>query len=267
MNPSNITTDNQTVNRTDETPKPNTTSQGNLAKGIVITNTSNSISFPYEITVRFDSITVDENHETTSYNNAEYDLSAFVQGIRVDLTDYSTGGGIWVGTEMPPFGLGDASEGETIYFDPGAEVTVYLPDTVPLSIFTVGQEIDECGRVKFQYYEVEREKLVETFKNPSLNWLDPIYNFLRIVPSTDYSVICILGSDNDRIGNIIKFYNPVDYGAGAHTRVVSSANDFILRYTITVTPPPITGMNRQLDSNSFLNQMQQNNTFASNRTE
>ena len=50
-------------------------------------------------------------------------------------------------------------------------------------------------------------------------------------------------------------------------QVVSSKEDFILRYTITVTPPPITGMNRQLDSNSFLNQMQQNNTFASNRTE
>ena len=86
------------------------------------------------------------------------------------------------------------------------------------------------------------------------------------MPSTDYSVICILGSDNDRIGNLIKFYNPVDYGKGAHTNVVSSTGNFTLRYTTTVTPPPITAVNKQLDPNTFLNQTQQNNIFASNET-
>lgn len=50
-----------------------------------------------------------------------------------------------------------------------------------------------------------------------------------------------------------------------HTNVVSSTGDFTLRYTIFVTPPPVTGVNRQFDSNAFLNQTQQNNTFASNK--
>ena len=98
---------------------------------------------------------------------------------------------------MPAYGLGDASEGETIYFDPGAEVTVSLPDTLPLSIFTVGQEIDECGRVKFQYYEVEREKLVETFKNPSLNWLDPILIFFVLCLQRTTQLFVSCGSDHD----------------------------------------------------------------------
>jgi hypothetical protein len=67
--------------------------------------------------------------------------------ILVDLTDASTGGGIYTGQDMPPFGLGDVSEGETVYFDPGTEVTVNLPKTLPLSIFTAGQEVDGCGRI------------------------------------------------------------------------------------------------------------------------
>jgi hypothetical protein len=271
MTPSNLSSDNQLLNRTDETLKPNATLQGNPTRGIIITNTS--ISFPYEITVRFDSITVHDNHEYFSSSNGEYDLSAFVQGNRIDLTDYSTGGAITFGGEMPKFGLGDASEGETIYFDPGAEVTVYLPTTLPLSIFTVGQEVDECGRVDFddpssEYY---REELVEKFKHqPSnlLDWLEAINHYLYLmVPSYDNSVVCTFGSNNDRIDNLIKFYGPVDYGAGAHTNVVSNlGGDFTLRYTITVTPPPITGLNRNLDSNALLNQTQQNNTFATNLT-
>ena len=246
MTPSNLTPDNQTSNRTDDTPRPNTTSQENLSRGIIITD--NSISFPYKVTVTFDSITVNENHETTSYNNAEYDISALVQGIRVDLTESSSTIIRFGGPEMPRDGLGDASEGETIYFEPGTEVTVYLPKTMPLSIFTAGQEIDECGRAKFKGYEYAREKLVETFKDPRLNWLEAIYKYLNIVPSKDYSVICVLGSNNDVIGNLIKFYEPpgqsyepVGWGAGAHTNVVSDTGDFTLRYTITVTPPPTGG--------------------------
>jgi hypothetical protein len=146
MKLSDLTVDNQTSNRTDETPQPGSALQEKLPRGIIITD--NSISFPYTVKATFDSITVHENHETTSLNEAEYDISAFVQGIRVDLTDASTGGGIYTGQDMPPFGLGDVSEGETVYFDPGTEVTVNLPKTLPLSIFTVGQEVDECGRFR-----------------------------------------------------------------------------------------------------------------------
>jgi hypothetical protein len=236
MNMSNINLNNQTLNRTEETPTPNTTSQEKLARGIVITNTS--ISFPYEVTVRFDSITVRDNHEYSRYNNAEYDLSAFVQGIRIPLTDRSFVGICGGAGDPLPCGLGDASEGETITFTPGTEVTVYLPATLPLSVFTAGQEVDECGIVDFDdpRGEILRQRLVETFKNNSLNWIQTIYEYQnRIAPSDDLSLVCPIDY-NDRIGNIIKFYNPVDYGAGAHTNVYSSQSDFILRYTITVKP-------------------------------
>jgi hypothetical protein len=55
-----------------------------------------------------------------------------------------------------------------------------------------------------------------------------------MVPSDDLFLICGLGSDNDRLGNLIKFLYPVGYVVGAHT-IVSDAGDPPLRYTITVT--------------------------------
>jgi hypothetical protein len=182
-----------------------------------------------------------DNHEHSRFNNAEYDLSAFVQGIRIPLTDRSFVGTCGGAGDPLPCGLGDASEGETITFTPGTEVTVYLPATLPLSIFTVGQEVDECGTINFDSPRAEnlRQGLVETFKDNSLNWIQAIHVYQnQIAPSDDLSLICEIDS-NDRIGNVIKFYNPVDYGAGAHTNVLNSQSDFVLRYTITVKPPPI----------------------------
>ena len=266
MKASSINLDNQTSNQTNEKPKTNTTSQARLSKGVIIPD--NSINFPYKVTVRFDSITVNDNHEVTRFGNAEIDISAFVQGIRVDLTGASARGEVHTG-DMPHTGLGDASEGETIYFDPGTEVTVYLPSTLPLSIFTVGQEVDGCGRIDFNKPGMEnlRLKLVEVFKDNRLNWQDAIDKYLYLVtPNFDYSYYCAY-DENERLGNLIKFYGPpgqsyepIGYGAGAHTNVVSDTGDFTLRYTITVTPPPIFGKNKQLDSNPFLNQMQQQNS-------
>ena len=39
------------------------------------------------------------------------------------------------------------------------------------------------------------------------------------------------------LGNIIKFYQPPGYGAGVHEEFADNV-DYILRYTITVIPPP-----------------------------
>jgi hypothetical protein len=48
------------------------------------------------------------------------------------------------------------------------------------------------------------------------------------------------------LGNIVKFYNPpgqsyepIGYGAGVHTNVVSSKGDYTLRYTIAVHLHPL----------------------------
>ena len=40
----------------------------------------------------------------------------------------------------PSHSLYDVSEGDTVGFEPGTEVTVEIPDTMPLSIFTVGDK-------------------------------------------------------------------------------------------------------------------------------
>jgi hypothetical protein len=44
---------------------------------------------------------------------------------------------------------------------------------------------------------------------------------------------------NDILGVVTKIYDGPSYGGGVHSNVVSSTGDFTLRYTITVTPPPV----------------------------
>ena len=41
------------------------------------------------MTVKFDSITVNDDHEGALSGDAEYDLTAYVQGVKVGLTDKS----------------------------------------------------------------------------------------------------------------------------------------------------------------------------------
>ena len=57
--------------------------------------------------------------------------TAWEQGVKVGLTDRTRQvNGIWVGQDIPPFGLGDISEGETVTFDPHTEVTVEIPGDI-----------------------------------------------------------------------------------------------------------------------------------------
>ena len=75
-------------------------------------------------------------------------------------------------------------------------------------------------------------------------------------------------NDNEVLGTITKFYfppgssyEPIGYGAGAHTDVVSETGDFKLGYTITVTPPSF--LEKQKDSNKFSNKFESNNLLLS----
>jgi hypothetical protein len=77
-----------------------------------------------------------------------------------------------------------------------------------------------------------RQGILEAFKGPPLNWFEPISEQHEQVPWIDLSYLCAIGSPNDEIGNIIKVYNPPDYGADAQ-EVVSDSGDYTLRYTIT----------------------------------
>ena len=257
MTPFNLGTDNQISNQSQGDSNQRLTMQEKLSKGIIISNTTYTPPAPtYKVKVKFDSISVGDTHEGTLSGDGEYDLTAYVQGIKLGLTDRSFEG-ICGGSGDPlPCGLGDVSVGENVYFTPNAEVTVDVPATLPLSIFTVGEEVDSCDRKS--HPDSLQDKLVAILQKPQNTWLDSIKKIVGTenIPDCDFG---LFENINDRIGTIIKFYNAPDYGAGAHTRVVSDAGDFILRYTITVIPPQ-NFANKQFEPN-----MQSNNTFTFNK--
>ena len=135
--PSDLAPGNQTSNQSEEMSKPQSNVERQLSSGLisdlVISNP------PYKVKVIFDSMTVHNDHEGTLSGDGEYDIAAYVQGIKVGLTD----------TSGPGAGLWDVSSGETVTFDLGTEVTIDIPDIVPLSILTVGSEVDGCDRTVF----------------------------------------------------------------------------------------------------------------------
>lgn len=192
----------------------------------------------YQIRVSFDSLTVHDTHEGIFSGDGEYDLVVYVQGTKISLTDASgPGAGLW-----------DVSEGETVRFRPGTEHSVDLPPTTPLVLFTVGSEVDPCGRTDF-YASTWKWLFGPAAHGPTL--LD---NATRIQKELNYHSqfgwhesgpkckhddgIHYPLDTNDILGTITKIYEAPAYGAGAHTNVRSSTGDFTLRYTITVTPPP-----------------------------
>lgn len=197
----------------------------------------------HRVTVRFDSLTVHRTHEGFLSGDAEYDVVAYVQGVKVKLTDLSRSetSGYCAGWWCGGYPMLDASEAETFTFDPKASVTVDLGETIPLSIFTVGVEVDGCGRRPFP--EVTEATLTppgltlpEIFKNPALDWYHAVDLFQSFAM---YRVMCIAVNGNDPLGSINKFYDPPTYSAGAHSDLVSAA-DFTLQYTINASEiPPV----------------------------
>jgi hypothetical protein len=175
-----------------------------------------------------------------------------------------------VGCDPSP-GLYDVSEGETIGFTPETRITVEIPDTMPLSIFTVGEEVDRCGRGN--HPDNYQDQLITILQKSKETWFDSVKsNFQQQINNhgcgnyDPYNFV----NDNEILGTITKFYlppgssyEPIGYGAGAHTNVVSDTRDFTLRYTITVTPPST--LEKQTDSNKFSNKFESNNTFTFNK--
>jgi hypothetical protein len=223
--------------------RTNTESESSLDNEIneSATTSADTSNITYKVKVQFDSITVYEDHEGPLSGDAEYDLTAYVQGVKVELTDKTTGEGIWVGQDIPPFGLGDVSEGETVTFDPETEVTVEIPDTLPLLIFTVGDEVDHSCKSK--HPDNMWDKLITILQKPQDTWFDSV----KVIQQNENLNVCTskfnntkLMNPSDILGIITKFYDPPDYGGGSHTSVVSDTGDFILRYTITVISPQTT---------------------------
>jgi hypothetical protein len=189
--------------------------------------------------VTFNSITVHNKHEGLASGDGEYDLVAYVQGKKVDLTSASG----------PGSGLMDVSQGETVSFKQGNVAITEIPNNVPLSIFTVGSEVDDCGRSPFPD---SIQQTLPIFFDPQLDWLSEISNlqgsmnsysqFGEISPllggkdsgCSDFHLKNIVVSQNynDILGTINELYDPPGYGVGPH-EVKSSNGDFTLRYTIS----------------------------------
>lgn len=183
-------------------------------------------SAPYKVKVAFTSITVHNDREGIGSGDGEYDLNAYVHGKLVKLTDLSRS----LGSD----GLWDVSSGETVNFPAGSEITVDIDKSQPLSIFTVGSEVDGCGRTAFPA-SVQNEvvkALIPIVDVPFVGRLEGIRNILH--DGINY-VGCTF-NQNDAIGYVVKAYAPTGYDAGSHTDV-SNLRDFTLRYTIIVTPP------------------------------
>jgi Ca2+-binding RTX toxin-like protein len=175
-------------------------------------------------TVTFNSITVHNNHEGAFSGDGEYDLAAYVQGKKVDLTAASG----------PGAGLNDVSNGETVNFKPGTHITIGRQATIPISIFTVGSEVDGCGKAAFPD---NIQQILPIFDNPQLDWLTPIAKFqadTNIDAKRNNRCLGNLINENDILGTIREFYDPPGYGVGPH-EVKSTSGDFTLRYTITLT--------------------------------
>lgn len=199
----------------------------------------------YRVNVRFDQITVHNDHEGALSGDGEYLLNAYVHGTRVDLTKLS---------QWRDAGLGDVSSGETVKFRPGNLMTVNLDSYVPLTIFTVGSEDDGCqkGVLPATVRNLIESKVAnETRGNASKAAGAAIGGYYggpagakigaEIGPELrKYSawlgnriesfVACKVNAD-DKIGEIIEAFNAPGYGAGPHL-VQSDLKDFTLTYTI-----------------------------------
>lgn len=267
MTTSDLSHGNQSSYINELEPNATLTKQEKLSRGI-IPNVKIITPLIYKVTVVFDSITVNEDHEGALSGDAEYDLTAYVQGVKVGLTDKSLST-ICVGCDPSP-GLYDVSPGETIGFTPDARVTIEIPNTLSLSIFTVGEEVDRCGRGN--HPDNEYDQLITILQKPQDTWFDSMKGIQQQINThgCGFGTNNLLVNDNEVLGTIIKFYNPpgssyepIGYGAGAHTDVVSDTGDFILRYTISVTPPST--LEKKIDPNKFSNKFESNNTFTFNK--
>ena len=210
----------------------------------------------YRVKTTFYNIKVHNDHDGLARGDGEWDLFAFVQGIRVPLTEKSCRTNyITTGGSVPPCGLGSIEGGTTAHFadlgkplDSGTSVTVDLPRTVPLSIFTAGIEEDDCGRAEIPD-EDSQLKLMSLMRDERLNWIEPIRQFIGNVRAIDNLYTVGVGDDfdpicgysdlfagSDKLGNIIRFYEPIDYGkSDACIRDKSDSGDYTLCYRITVT--------------------------------
>jgi hypothetical protein len=207
-----------------------------------------------KVTVKFDSISIQNDHDPDTLNTLHPDnlpgqwaLYASVQGKVIILLE---------GT--------DASTGKTIKFKPGTEVTVKLDGRKPLSIFTVGVEGD-CNSIieffaQFPDYPFHAphdwtpevtDLYAKLYSNPNLDWKDEIDALQYKIGGYMIDSSCF--NPGNRLGTLNLLYLQPNYQSiytpdalqkipefyrkhlvGPDYSSTSSLKDFILKYTITV---------------------------------
>jgi Ca2+-binding RTX toxin-like protein len=179
--------------------------------------------------VTFKSIIVRNDHDGLFRGSGEWDLAAYVQGHRIMLTEASPDVVCGSGNPGCDHELFWVDDNEKINFKPGTEIDLDIPSKWPLSIFTVGSEVDDCGRDTFP--EVIPDVVTSTapFDYTKVSWIQ--YNIDHTIGS------CLLpatsGKSNDLLGTINVAQNLTP---GEQTYYeTSKSNDFSLVYTIDVT--------------------------------
>jgi hypothetical protein len=164
----------------------------------------------------------------------EWRLSAYVQGHRIDLTRASGAN---------DQGLDSVDDGKTIEFGPAGEMKVDMDGIYPLSIFTVGGELDGClgsGSYANRSPLPDKIPIEQTFDAGA--YQSPLSNYATAAVKKDISQIAyklFISSVaqnlcTEHLGEINDIYNHPYYGFGKHTSL-STSGDFYLAYTISVT--------------------------------
>jgi hypothetical protein len=185
-----------------------------------------------KVKVKFDSITVHDNHEDFGEGTGEYGLYAFVQGKGIDLAKASEFG-VCGGDPKYCGGIWEASDGETIKFQPNAQVTVDSTELFPLSVSANGLEEDGCTSGSGDLYTAERMYPVHIFQRYNEGWHAAIADYQKRFYERFYE--CSLAEDSHELGKINEIYFPEkgDKLEGRHS-FDSSTGDYTLRFTISV---------------------------------
>ena len=171
--------ENETITQEDNQTAPNRLvpkfGAGHIAPDLTAPTVTTIPTF-FNIKITFKGITIGQDLDPIGAGCGEWDLDVFVQGKLVQLSDAS-------GTPEHPTRLWHVCDGESIlspgdlstdvYFKPGTEITVDIPvdpggarESQPLSIFTVGVEVDNCGEVTWPS-QLENVQKILTEKAPT----------------------------------------------------------------------------------------------------
>ena len=183
---------------------------------------------PSKVTVEFNSIRINNEHEGYFSGNGEYNLILYVQGYMIDLTKAFPSGRneLW-----------DVGDGEQLYFKPDTRLEVDASrgflNTMPVYIFTLGDEVDQCQNpalpTDIYRNELINKGIIEYPLDSDAKWLNSITKLRSWFNSqTDCPT---LSDRNEHLGTITESYGPPGYMAGRH-EVSSSNGDFTLRFTI-----------------------------------